>query len=70
MGGLDDESDEEPGNALQYKFILLGDGTVGKTSLALRFTDDSFNKRRERAGLTVLTVAPPGRGFLQEGPFC
>jgi Ras-related protein Rab-28 len=23
--------------------ILLGDGAVGKTSLAIRFTDDQFN---------------------------
>jgi Ras-related protein Rab-28 len=32
-----DSSDEEP-EQLQCKVILLGDGAVGKTSVALRFT--------------------------------
>ena len=35
------DSDDEP-EQLQYKIILLGDGAVGKTSLAHRFTDDHF----------------------------
>ena len=43
----DDDSDGEP-ESLQYKVILIGDGTVGKTSIAMRFTDDSFNKRCAR----------------------
>ncbi|CEL94612.1 unnamed protein product [Vitrella brassicaformis CCMP3155] len=29
---------------LQYKVIILGDGAVGKTSLATRFTEDQFSK--------------------------
>ena len=37
----DDSSDEEP-EQLQCKIILLGDGAVGKTSIALRFTEDHF----------------------------
>eukprot|EP00826_Nyctotherus_ovalis_P006700 TRINITY_DN11612_c0_g3_i1.p1 TRINITY_DN11612_c0_g3~~TRINITY_DN11612_c0_g3_i1.p1 ORF type:complete len:224 (+),score=46.59 TRINITY_DN11612_c0_g3_i1:91-762(+) len=28
----------------QYKIVVLGDGTVGKTSLILRFVEDSFGK--------------------------
>ena len=35
----DDSSDEEP-EQLQCKIILLGDGAVGKTSIALRYDDD------------------------------
>jgi GTPase SAR1 family protein len=37
----DDSSEEEP-EQLQCKCILLGDGAVGKTSVALRFTEDYF----------------------------
>ena len=36
-----EDSDDEPEH-LQYKVILLGDGAVGKTSVANRFTDDHF----------------------------
>eukprot|EP00277_Geminigera_cryophila_P036367 CAMPEP_0173095174 /NCGR_PEP_ID=MMETSP1102-20130122/31680_1 /TAXON_ID=49646 /ORGANISM="Geminigera sp., Strain Caron Lab Isolate" /LENGTH=225 /DNA_ID=CAMNT_0013984833 /DNA_START=45 /DNA_END=722 /DNA_ORIENTATION=- len=37
------DSDEE--EMLQYKIILLGDdGTVGKTSIAMRFTNDTFGQ--------------------------
>lgn len=39
-GGAED-SEEEP-EQLQYKVILLGDGATGKTSIAMRFTDDHF----------------------------
>eukprot|EP00771_Trimastix_marina_P000601 gnl/Trimastix_PCT/1618.p1 GENE.gnl/Trimastix_PCT/1618~~gnl/Trimastix_PCT/1618.p1 ORF type:complete len:230 (+),score=71.06 gnl/Trimastix_PCT/1618:199-888(+) len=39
-----DISDDEP-EQLQYKIILLGDGAVGKTSIALRFTEDTFGKQ-------------------------
>lgn len=27
---------------MQFKLILLGDGAVGKTSIAMRFSQDSF----------------------------
>lgn len=35
------EEDEEP-QQYQYKVILLGDGSVGKTSIAQRFANDYF----------------------------
>ena len=36
-----EDSEDEP-EQLQCKIILLGDGAVGKTSIALRFTEDHF----------------------------
>lgn len=42
---MNDDSDDEQEN-VQFKIILIGDGAVGKTSIAMRFTDDSFNQRR------------------------
>eukprot|EP00741_Cyanophora_paradoxa_P016841 tig00020943_g16265.t1 len=38
-----DDTDDEP-EQLQYKVILLGDGAVGKTSIANRFCEDYFGK--------------------------
>mmetsp|Transcript_10382 Transcript_10382/g.17847 ORF Transcript_10382/g.17847 Transcript_10382/m.17847 type:complete len:234 (-) Transcript_10382:132-833(-) len=40
----DSSDDDEATKQLQYKVIILGDGAVGKTSLATRFTEDSFSK--------------------------
>jgi len=41
--GVETDSDEEP-EQLQYKVIIVGDGAVGMTSIAMRFTDDYFAK--------------------------
>ena len=35
------EDDDEPEN-LQYKIVVLGNGTVGKTSVIMRFCEDYF----------------------------
>ena len=37
------DSDDEPEN-LQYKIVVLGNGTVGKTSVINRFCEDYFAK--------------------------
>ena len=56
MSGLksnlqDSDSDEEP-EFLQYKVVLLGDGTVGKTSIAMRLCDAEFStKYKQTIGL-------------------
>lgn len=60
LGEADDE--EEP-EYLQYKIILLGDGAVGKTSLAMRFCEDHFAKQyKQTIGLDffVKRVVLPG----------
>lgn len=36
--------DEEDVIVHQYKIILLGDGAVGKTSIATRFAEDKFSQ--------------------------
>ena len=65
-----EDSDDEP-EQLQYKVILLGDGAVGKTSIAMRFTEDHFAKQYKQARRAILcwrnsdrlrnspTVCPP-----------
>ena len=56
------DSDEE--EMLQYKIILLGDGTVGKTSIAMRFTNDTFGQAYKQVptACPVLAQQPPARG--------
>jgi len=38
-----EEYDSEPEN-LQYKIVVLGNGTVGKTSIIMRLCEDHFGK--------------------------
>ncbi len=68
------DSESEEDESLQYKIILLGDGTVGKTSIAMRFTNDEFGHQyKQVAGCDVgwsmhLFVRSP---FLSRGAmFC
>lgn len=60
---LGEEDDEDEPEYLQYKIILLGDGAVGKTSLATRFCEDHFAKHyKQTIGLDffVKRVVLPG----------
>lgn len=43
-GGKTSDFDDEDVVIRQFKIILLGDGAVGKTSIANRFTDDKFSQ--------------------------
>lgn len=38
------DSEDDSGSTRQFKVILLGDGAVGKTSIAHRFASDVFGK--------------------------
>ena len=44
-GDIESDSDEYEEDIRQYKIILLGDGAVGKTSIASRFVKDNFAKQ-------------------------
>ena len=39
-----DSSDEEEPDNLQYKLVVVGNGTVGKTSIIMRFCEDQFGR--------------------------
>ncbi|XP_046851533.1 ras-related protein Rab-28-like [Xenia sp. Carnegie-2017] len=38
------DSEEEAVNEHQLKFVLVGDGTAGKTSIAVRYTSENFDQ--------------------------
>lgn len=60
---LGNEDDDDEPEYLQYKIILLGDGAVGKTSIATRFCEDHFAKHyKQTIGLDffVKRVILPG----------
>jgi Ras-related protein Rab-28 len=42
---IDDNDDNDDIQSFQFKCILLGDGTVGKTSICCRFAEDSFTQQ-------------------------
>ena len=44
VANADSSSDGEEPENLQYKIVVLGNGTVGKTSLIMRFCEDHFGK--------------------------
>jgi len=37
-----DDNDDDDLEVCQFKVILIGDGAVGKTSIAMRFSQDTF----------------------------
>jgi Ras-related protein Rab-28 len=53
----DSDSDDEA--TLQYKIILLGDGTVGKTSIAMRFTNDQFGHQYKQVLRPLAALKAP-----------
>lgn len=60
---LQQEDDDSEPEHIQFKVILLGDGAVGKTSLAMRFCENHFGKQyKQTIGLDffVQNVVLPG----------
>ena len=40
-------------NGYDFKVVLLGEGCVGKTSVALRYVEDKFNEKHIRTVPTI-----------------
>ena len=53
------------GTGYNFKVVLLGEGCVGKTSVALRYVEDKFNDKH----ITTLQVSPPTVKFAFPAPF-
>jgi Ras-related protein Rab-28 len=63
-GGVDDSSSDDEDASEQFKVILLGDGAVGKTSVAMRFCNDFFSKKyKQTIGLDFFMkrITLPGK---------
>jgi len=59
---MEDSGEDEP-EQMQFKIILLGDGAVGKTSIAMRFSQDQFAQTyKQTIGLDffIKRVSLPG----------
>ena len=57
------EAAGNPTLQMKYKIVFLGDPSVGKTSIILRFTSDSFDVKYQVSGHTT-GMAPLECGFL------
>ena len=57
----DDDSDDDGVQTKQFKVILLGDGAVGKTSIATRFCKDDFSVSYRQLGLIFSSGRSPCR---------
>lgn len=73
-----DRDDEEDVVTHQFKVILLGDGAVGKTSIASRFAEDKFSQNyKQTVGVDffIKRIDLPRKPFyeyslLQSHSFC
>lgn len=69
-GGVDDSSSDDEDSSEQFKVILLGDGAVGKTSVAMRFCNDFFSKKyKQTIGLDFFMkrITLPGKPGTGKG---